>query len=57
MFKAAVGGGEVICESSISKRFLSSKVGVLLTGGVCHFGKLNYYLGKRAKDEGRTALV
>lgn len=23
--------------------------------GVCNFGKLNYYLGKRAKDEGRES--
>jgi predicted chitinase len=30
--------------------------GVIQTTGVCNFGKLNYYLGKRAKDEGRTAL-
>lgn len=27
--------------------------GVIQTTGVCNFGKLNYYLGKRAADEGR----
>ena len=30
--------------------------GVIQTTGVCNFGKLNYYLGKRAHDEGRKAL-
>ncbi|KAH0471348.1 MAG: uncharacterized protein KVP18_005044 [Porospora cf. gigantea A] len=30
--------------------------GVIQTTGVCNFGKLNYHLGKRAKDEGRPAL-
>jgi len=30
--------------------------GVIQTTGVCNFGKLNFYLGKRAKDEGRSAL-
>jgi len=30
--------------------------GVIQTTGVCNFGKLNYYMGKRAADEGRTAL-
>ncbi|KAH0475654.1 MAG: uncharacterized protein KVP18_001793 [Porospora cf. gigantea A] len=30
--------------------------GVIQTTGVCNFGKLNYYLGKRAKDEGRPAV-
>jgi hypothetical protein len=30
--------------------------GVIQTTGVCNFGKLNYYIGKRAKDEGRTSL-
>merc|ERR1711948_111927 len=30
--------------------------GVIQTTGVCNFGKLNYYLGKRAADEGRDAL-
>jgi len=29
--------------------------GVIQTTGVCNFGKLNYFLGKRAHDEGRTA--
>ena len=23
--------------------------------GICNFGKLNYYLGKRANDEGRDS--
>ncbi|KAL7533832.1 hypothetical protein ACHAXR_008669 [Thalassiosira sp. AJA248-18] len=27
--------------------------GVIQTTGICNFGKLNYYLGKRAADEGR----
>lgn len=30
--------------------------GVIQTTGVCNFGKMNYYMGKRAKDEGRDAL-
>jgi len=30
--------------------------GVIQTTGVCNYGKLNYYLGKRAADEGRAAL-
>merc|ERR1712038_1055672 len=30
--------------------------GVIQTTGVCNFGKLNYYLGKRAADEGRESL-
>lgn len=30
--------------------------GVIQTTGVCNFGKLNYYLGKRAADEGRDSL-
>merc|ERR1711920_1177435 len=30
--------------------------GVIQTTGVCNYGKLNYYLGKRAADEGRQAL-
>jgi len=29
--------------------------GVIQTTGVCNFGKLNYYLGKRASDEGRDS--
>lgn len=29
--------------------------GVIQTTGTCNFGKLNYYLGKRANDEGRDA--
>ncbi|EJK55173.1 hypothetical protein THAOC_25123 [Thalassiosira oceanica] len=29
--------------------------GVIQTTGVCNFGKLNYYLGKRAADEGRPS--
>lgn len=30
--------------------------GVIQTTGVCNFGKLNFYLGKRAKDLGKAAL-
>jgi len=30
--------------------------GVLQTKGTCGFGRLNYYLGKRATDEGRESL-
>jgi len=30
--------------------------GVIQTTGVCNFGKLNYYMGKRGKDEGRSVL-
>jgi hypothetical protein len=30
--------------------------GVIQTTGVCNFGKLNYYMGSRGKDEGRTVL-
>lgn len=30
--------------------------GVIQTTGVCNFGKLNYYLGKRAASDGRAAL-
>lgn len=26
------------------------------TTGICNFGKLNYFLGKRAADEGRSSL-
>eukprot|EP00929_Paragymnodinium_shiwhaense_P082261 TRINITY_DN432_c0_g1_i3.p1 TRINITY_DN432_c0_g1~~TRINITY_DN432_c0_g1_i3.p1 ORF type:complete len:655 (+),score=124.89 TRINITY_DN432_c0_g1_i3:59-1966(+) len=29
--------------------------GVIQTTGVCNFGKLNYYIGKRAADEGRVS--
>jgi len=29
--------------------------GVIQTTGICNFGKLNYYLGKRAADEGRSS--
>jgi len=29
--------------------------GVIQTSGVCNFGKLNYFLGKRAADEGRES--
>ena len=29
--------------------------GVIQTTGVCNFGKLNYYLGKRAANEGRSS--
>ena len=29
--------------------------GVIQTSGICNFGKLNYYLGKRAADEGRES--
>ena len=29
--------------------------GVIQTTGICNFGKLNYYLGKRAADEGRDS--
>jgi len=29
--------------------------GVIQTSGVCNFGKLNYFLGKRAADEGRDS--
>jgi len=29
--------------------------GVIQTTGVCNFGKLNYFLGKRADDEGRDS--
>eukprot|EP00929_Paragymnodinium_shiwhaense_P097023 TRINITY_DN587_c0_g2_i1.p1 TRINITY_DN587_c0_g2~~TRINITY_DN587_c0_g2_i1.p1 ORF type:complete len:537 (-),score=85.97 TRINITY_DN587_c0_g2_i1:404-2014(-) len=29
--------------------------GVIQTTGVCNFGKLNYYLGKRAANEGRVS--
>lgn len=29
--------------------------GVIQTTGVCNFGKLNYFMGKRAADEGREA--
>lgn len=29
--------------------------GVIQTTGVCNFGKLNYYLGQRAADEGRAS--
>ena len=29
--------------------------GVIQTTGVCNFGKLNYFLGKRAQDEGRDS--
>lgn len=30
--------------------------GVIQTTGVCNYGKLNYYMGKRAADEGREAM-
>lgn len=30
--------------------------GVIQTTGVCNFGKLNYYMGARAKSEGRASL-
>lgn len=30
--------------------------GVIQTTGVCNFGKLNYFMGKRAYEEGRQAL-
>jgi len=29
--------------------------GVIQSTGICNFGKLNYYLGKRAADEGRSS--
>ncbi|KAL7515333.1 hypothetical protein ACHAXN_013486 [Cyclotella atomus] len=31
--------------------------GVIPTRGVCQYGKLNYYIGARAKEEGREALL
>merc|ERR1712085_132426 len=30
--------------------------GVIQTTGVCNFGKLNWFIGKRGKDEGRDTL-
>jgi len=30
--------------------------GVIQSTGTCNFGKLNFYMGKRASDEGRTSL-
>ncbi len=30
-------------------------VPVIQTSGICNFGKLNYFLGKRAHDEGRES--
>ena len=30
--------------------------GIIQTRGTCQYGKLNYYMGKRAADEGRPAL-
>jgi predicted chitinase len=30
--------------------------GVIQTTGICNFGKLNYYMGKRGHDENRTVL-
>merc|ERR1712232_63367 len=30
--------------------------GVIQTTGICNFGKLNYYMGKRGQDEGRDVL-
>jgi len=30
--------------------------GVIQSTGVCNFGKLNFYMGKRANDEGRKSL-
>jgi len=30
--------------------------GVLQTSGVCNYGKLNFYMGKRAADEGRASI-
>merc|ERR1712025_925174 len=30
--------------------------GVIQTTGVCNFGKLNFYMGKRGKTEGRSVL-
>lgn len=30
--------------------------GVIQTTGTCNYGKLNYFMGKRAADEGRNAL-
>eukprot|EP00931_Biecheleriopsis_adriatica_P077243 TRINITY_DN50848_c0_g1_i1.p1 TRINITY_DN50848_c0_g1~~TRINITY_DN50848_c0_g1_i1.p1 ORF type:complete len:570 (+),score=100.87 TRINITY_DN50848_c0_g1_i1:90-1799(+) len=30
--------------------------GVIQTTGACNYGKLNYYMGKRAADEGRSAM-
>jgi hypothetical protein len=30
--------------------------GVIQTSGICNFGKLNFFLGKRGKDEGRSVL-
>lgn len=30
--------------------------GVIQTTGTCNFGKLNFYMGKRAADEGRDAI-
>merc|ERR1712166_772829 len=30
--------------------------GVIQTTGVCNFGKLNWFLGKRGKDDGREVL-
>jgi len=30
--------------------------GIIQTSGICNFGKLNFYMGKRGKTEGRTVL-
>ena len=41
---------------NISNYFLhSGGRGVIQTTGVCNFGKLNYYLGTRAAEEGRDS--
>jgi len=58
------GAGCPSCEAPVFKREARTDVegccwwgrGVIQTTGVCNFGKLNYYLGKRGMSEGRNVL-
>eukprot|EP00579_Thalassiosira_antarctica_P011373 CAMPEP_0201918770 /NCGR_PEP_ID=MMETSP0903-20130614/7834_1 /ASSEMBLY_ACC=CAM_ASM_000552 /TAXON_ID=420261 /ORGANISM="Thalassiosira antarctica, Strain CCMP982" /LENGTH=1230 /DNA_ID=CAMNT_0048455143 /DNA_START=36 /DNA_END=3725 /DNA_ORIENTATION=+ len=56
-------GGKFVNEEAVENRNGRTDVegccwwgrGVIQTTGICNFGMLNYYLGKRAADEGRDS--
>jgi len=56
-----IGGERCSISHKLSLPFLIHQCcwwgrGIIQTRGTCQYGKLNYYMGKRAADEGREAL-